>query len=63
LVANPGIQGVPSESIGKKVIIPKLKPSMRTQREASFKIEGSKLSNKMPKYIRELTKCGQEDFK
>ena len=63
LVPNPGIKEVKSESKGRQVLIPKLKPSMRSQREASFQIAGPNLFNKMPLHIRELTKCGQEDFK
>ena len=63
LVPNPGIQETKSENRGRKILIPKLRPLMRTQREASFQIAGPKLFNKMPRHIRELTKCSQEDFK
>ena len=63
MVPNPGIQEMKSESKGRQVLIPKLKPLMRTHREASFQVAGPNLFNKMPRHIRDLTKCSQEDFK
>ena len=36
---------------------------MRAQRESSFQVAGPNLFNKMPKYLREMTKCGIDDFK
>ena len=37
--------------------------SIQTMMEASFQVSGSKLFNTLPKSLRDMTKCGPDEFK
>ena len=70
LVPNCGIQKIESEGQnehhGRLCQIPKMKTkvqSIQTMREASFQVTGPKLFNKLPKSLRNLSKCGPDEFK
>ena len=70
LVPNCGIQKIESEGQnehhGRLCQIPKKKTkvqSIQTMREASFQVTGPKLFNKLPKSLRNLSKCGPDEFK
>ena len=72
LVPNCGIQKLKSEneaqndSRGRKCSIPVKKSkvqSIQTMREGSFQVSGPKLFNKLPKTLRNMTKCGPDEFK
>ena len=43
--------------------MPSLKPKERKKRESSFQVAGQNLFNALPKNIRNITRCGAEDFK
>ena len=64
LAPNCGIsEANESERRGRRCAIPQLKLQVRKLREASFQVSGPSLFNKIPKNLRNLTKCGQEEFK
>ena len=50
---------------GRKCEIPNLSraQSVKTLRNNSFQVQGPKLFNALPSYIRNITKCGVKDFK
>ena len=50
---------------GRKCELPNLKgsQSVKTLREQSFQVHGPRLFNSLPRYIRNLTKCGIDIFK
>ena len=67
LVPNPGIEGFTSERQGQMVKIPsinhKSSERIKTLRESSFQVHGPNLFNSLPANIRNLKKCGIEEFK
>ena len=55
-----------NEHKGRLCSIPEKKSklkSIQTMREASFQVIGPKLFNTLPKVIRDMTKCGPDEFK
>ena len=56
-----------SERAGRKCTIPTVKSttrqSVKTLRWQSFQVHGPQLFNSLPKYIRNMSKCGVLDFK
>ena len=56
-----------SERCGRMCAVPKIKSqtrhSVKTLRYQSFQVHGPQLFNTLPKYIRNMTKCGVPDFK
>ena len=65
LVPNCGLILVENSRRGRLVEIPPLKgkPSVRKLREQSFQVDGPKLFNSLPKYLRDLTKVPVEELK
>ena len=68
LVPNPGIvEAQENEYLGRRCQIPKLnhksKMSIRTMKENSFQTNGPKLFNSLPKYVRNMKKFSEEEFK
>ena len=67
LVPNCGIKQVHSshDRQGRKCEIPPLRGahSVKTLRDHSFQVHGPKLFNILPPKIRNITKCGADDFK
>ena len=65
MVPDSGIE-VASEKnnmLGRKCKMPSLKPKERMKRESSFQVTGPTFFNAIPKNIRNITRCGAEDFK
>ena len=66
-VSNCGITQIHSseDRQGRKCEIPNLRgaQSVKTLRDNSFQVHGPKLFNSLPSCIRNITKCGVEDFK
>ena len=62
-VPECGIEEDTDPRHGRRCKIRPLKPKIRNLREQSFQISGPKLFNKMPKEIRNMSKCSQDDFK
>ena len=64
---NCGIKEIHSfeDRQGRKCELPNLKgsQSVKTLREQSFQVHGPRLFNSLPRYIRNLTKCGIYIFK
>ena len=64
---NCGIKEIHSfeDRQGRKCELPNLKgsQSVKTLREQSFQVHGPRLFNSLPRYIRNLTKCGIDIFK
>ena len=51
------------DRLGRKCKIPTLRPKERVKRENSFQVAGPNLFNAIPKYIRNITSCGVDEFK
>ena len=53
--------------VGRKCNIPKIQTKsqkwVQTLREQTFQINGPQLFNSLPAYLRNITKCGVDDFK
>ena len=66
LVPNPGLTCSPGDTRrGRLCEVPQLlgTPTVRKLRKQSFQMAGPLLWNSLPKNIRNMTKCSQEDFK
>ena len=66
LVPNCGLKYQESETKGRKCIVPKSTcrvQSIKTIRESTFQVTGPKLFNELPRELRDMTKCGVEEFK
>ena len=67
LVPNCGLIKTTSDRTGRKCTIPpvksKTRQSLKSLRYQSFQVHGPQLFNSLPKYVRNTTKCGVEEFK
>ena len=64
IVPYCGVTMAPEDdSKGRTCKLRPLKPMERSKRDDSFQISGPKLLNMLPKFLLEITKCGQEEFK
>ena len=67
LVPNCGLIKTTSDRTGRKCTIPpvksKTRQSLKSLRYQSFQVHGPQLFNSLPKFVRNTTKCGVEEFK
>ena len=64
IVPDNGVTLAPEdERKGRTCKIATLKPKERTKRDESFQVSGPRLFNSLPKYLRDVTKCAQDEFK
>ena len=67
LVPNPGLKEAPeNEYLGRRCHLPKInhgRQAIQTLKEPSFQVSGPNLFNSLPKRIRNMRKCTQEEFK
>ena len=68
LVPNPGVmEARENEYLGRRCQLPRLnkktRMSVQTMKDNSFQTNGPKLFNSLPKVLRNMKKCSEEDFK
>ena len=67
LVPNPGLKEAPeNEYLGRRCHLPKInhgRQAIQTLKEPSFQVSGPNLFNSLPKKIRNMNKCTQDEFK